>query len=198
MVEAPRRADYLDAARRAAPRDRSGVLRDPRPQMTSHDLAAAMEPNSVAAALVFENRWAAVSPGRPPHGGQLIASEGRIPIQAIIASLEADESPHAPIEPTMPLRPLAGDAGRRRPARWYCPHVRWARPRSSPTASTGADRREDRRTPVTTTATAAPSPSPAAPSTRSSSTSPATSTPTTKHKYAPGSDGLTTNRRRPR
>jgi hypothetical protein len=55
-------------------------------------LAAAMEPNSVAAALVFENRWAApFAEAARRSGGQLIAN-GRIPIQAIIASLEADEA----------------------------------------------------------------------------------------------------------
>jgi hypothetical protein len=55
-------------------------------------LAAAMEPNSVAAALVFENRWAApFASAARRSGGQLIAS-GRIPIQAIVASLEADET----------------------------------------------------------------------------------------------------------
>ena len=55
-------------------------------------LAAAMEPNSVAAALVFENRWAApFASAARRSGGQLIAN-GRIPIQAIIASLEADEA----------------------------------------------------------------------------------------------------------
>ena len=55
-------------------------------------LAAAMEPGSVAAALVYENRWAApFASAARRSGGQLIAS-GRIPIQAIVASLEADEA----------------------------------------------------------------------------------------------------------
>ena len=55
-------------------------------------LAAAMEPGSVAAVLVYENRWAApFASAARRAGGQLIAS-GRIPIQAIIASLEADEA----------------------------------------------------------------------------------------------------------
>jgi hypothetical protein len=55
-------------------------------------LAAAMEPDSVAAALVFENRWAApFASAVRRSGGQLIAN-GRIPIQAILASLEADEA----------------------------------------------------------------------------------------------------------
>ena len=55
-------------------------------------LAAAMEPDSVAGVLVFENRWAApFASAARRAGGQLVAS-GRIPIQAIIASLEADEA----------------------------------------------------------------------------------------------------------
>ena len=54
-------------------------------------LAAAMEPGSVAGVLIYENRWAApFASAARRSGGQLIA-EGRIPIQAIIASLEADE-----------------------------------------------------------------------------------------------------------
>lgn len=53
-------------------------------------LAAAMEPGSVAGVLVYENLWAApFAAAARRAGGQLIAS-GRIPIQAIIASLEAD------------------------------------------------------------------------------------------------------------
>ena len=56
------------------------------------DLAAAMEPGSVAGVLVWENRWAApFASAARRAGGQLIAN-GRIPIQAILASLEADEA----------------------------------------------------------------------------------------------------------
>jgi len=55
-------------------------------------LAAAMEPGSVAGVLVYENRWAApFAAAARRAGGQLIAN-GRIPIQAIIASIEADEA----------------------------------------------------------------------------------------------------------
>ena len=55
-------------------------------------LAAAMDPGSTAGVLIWENLWAApfVSAARR-SGGQLIAN-GRIPIQAIIASIEADEA----------------------------------------------------------------------------------------------------------
>jgi hypothetical protein len=51
-------------------------------------LAEAMEPGSVAGVLVWENRWAApFAAAARRAGGQLIAS-GRIPIQAIAASME--------------------------------------------------------------------------------------------------------------
>ena len=53
-------------------------------------LAAAMEPGSVAGVLVWENRWAApFASAARRAGGQLIAT-GRIPIQAIAASIEAE------------------------------------------------------------------------------------------------------------
>ena len=53
-------------------------------------LAAAMEPGTVAGVLVWENSWAApFASAARRSGGQLIGS-GRIPIQAIIASLEAE------------------------------------------------------------------------------------------------------------
>ena len=54
-------------------------------------LAAAMEPGSTAGVLIWENLWAArFGAAARRSGGQLIAN-GRIPIQAIIASIEADE-----------------------------------------------------------------------------------------------------------
>ena len=54
------------------------------------NLAAAMDPGSVAAALVYENLWAApFGSAMRRAGGQLIAN-GRIPIQAIIAAVEDD------------------------------------------------------------------------------------------------------------
>ena len=55
-------------------------------------LAAAMDPGSTAGVLVYENIWAApFAAAARRSGGQLIAN-GRIPIQAIIASIEADEA----------------------------------------------------------------------------------------------------------
>jgi len=54
-------------------------------------LAAAMEPGSTAGVLIWENLWAApFASAARRAGGQLIAN-GRIPIQAIIASVEADD-----------------------------------------------------------------------------------------------------------
>jgi Family of unknown function (DUF6325) len=56
--------------------------------------AAAVEPGTVAAVLVWENRWAApVAAALRRSGGQLVAT-GRIPVQAIIASLDATEAVH--------------------------------------------------------------------------------------------------------
>jgi hypothetical protein len=52
--------------------------------------AAALEPGSTAGLLVYENRWAAPFGAAVRHcGGQLVAS-GRIPIQALIASIEEE------------------------------------------------------------------------------------------------------------
>ena len=56
------------------------------------EAAEALQPGSAAAVLVWENRWAApIAIALRRSGGQLVAS-GRIPIQAILASLEATES----------------------------------------------------------------------------------------------------------
>jgi hypothetical protein len=55
------------------------------------EAAAALEPGTSAAVLVWENRWAApVAVAVRKSGGQLVAS-GRIPIQAILAALDATE-----------------------------------------------------------------------------------------------------------
>ena len=54
-------------------------------------VAAAMEPGSSAAVLVWENKWAApFGSACRRAGGQLIAS-GRIPVQALLGVIEADE-----------------------------------------------------------------------------------------------------------
>jgi hypothetical protein len=65
----------------------SGLIR-------SEDLqeaAEVLEPGTSAAVLIWENRWAApVAVALRRSGGQLVAS-GRIPVQAIIAALDATE-----------------------------------------------------------------------------------------------------------
>src|SRR5215213_3933945 len=49
----------------------------------------ALDLGSAAAVLVFENRWAApFASAVRRNGGQLVAS-GRIPVQAVLASLDA-------------------------------------------------------------------------------------------------------------
>jgi hypothetical protein len=54
-------------------------------------VAAAIEPGSSAAVLVWENTWAApFASAVRRSGGQLVAS-GRIPIQALLAAIEADD-----------------------------------------------------------------------------------------------------------
>jgi hypothetical protein len=55
------------------------------------EAAAALEPGTSAALLVFENRWAApFASAVRRSGGQLVAS-GRIPVQAILAALQATQ-----------------------------------------------------------------------------------------------------------
>jgi hypothetical protein len=62
--------------------------------LTDEDVVAigeAIEPGSSAAVLVWENTWAAPFASAVRRaGGQLVAS-GRIPIQAIVGALEADD-----------------------------------------------------------------------------------------------------------
>ena len=58
------------------------------------EAAGALEHGTVAGILVWENRWAApVATALRRSGGQLAAS-GRIPVQAILASLDASEPIH--------------------------------------------------------------------------------------------------------
>ncbi|MFL6131354.1 MAG: DUF6325 family protein [Nocardioidaceae bacterium] len=55
-------------------------------------LAEAMDPGSTAGVIIYENLWAApFASAARRAGGQLIAN-GRIPIQAILAAVEADEA----------------------------------------------------------------------------------------------------------
>jgi hypothetical protein len=54
-------------------------------------LAAAMEPGTTCGVVVWENKWAApFASAARRAGGQLVAS-GRIPIQALLASIQAED-----------------------------------------------------------------------------------------------------------
>ena len=53
-------------------------------------IAVAMEPDSVAGVLVYENSWAAPFASAARRAGAQLVATGRIPIQAIAASIEAE------------------------------------------------------------------------------------------------------------
>ncbi len=57
-----------------------------------NEAGGALEPGTSAALLVYENRWAApLATALRRSGGQLVAS-GRIPVQAVLAALDAAEA----------------------------------------------------------------------------------------------------------
>ena len=53
-------------------------------------VAAAVEPGSTAALLVWENTWAAPFASAIRRAGGQLAASGRIPVQALLAAIEAD------------------------------------------------------------------------------------------------------------
>jgi hypothetical protein len=60
-------------------------------QLSIEGAAKALEPGTSAALIVFENSWAApLASALRRSGGQLVAS-GRIPVQAVLAALDAAE-----------------------------------------------------------------------------------------------------------
>ena len=59
------------------------------------EAAKALEPGTSAALLVFENRWAAPFASALRRSGAQLVASGRIPIQAILAALEAAEEAEA-------------------------------------------------------------------------------------------------------
>ncbi len=66
----------------------SGLLGDD----DAEEASAALEPGTTAAVLVYENSWAGpFAAAVRRSGGQLVAS-GRIPVQALIAALDAAEA----------------------------------------------------------------------------------------------------------
>jgi hypothetical protein len=62
------------------------------------ELATVMAPGSVAAAVVYENVWAAPFASALRRAGGQLVSAGRIPIQAIMAAIEADVALEAELE----------------------------------------------------------------------------------------------------
>jgi hypothetical protein len=64
------------------------------------DLAVTIEPGSSAAVLVWENLWAAPFCTAVRHAGGQLAASGRIPIQAVIAAIEADAAETEEIKKT--------------------------------------------------------------------------------------------------
>ena len=54
------------------------------------EAAAAVEGGSSAALIVYENRWAAPFAAAVRRGGGQLVAFGRIPIQAMLAALDAD------------------------------------------------------------------------------------------------------------
>jgi hypothetical protein len=59
------------------------------------EAAKALEPGTSAALMVFENRWAAPLASTLRRSGAQLVATGRIPVQAILAALEAAEEAEA-------------------------------------------------------------------------------------------------------
>jgi uncharacterized protein DUF6325 len=66
----------------------SGLLSDE----DTDEAAAALEPGTSAALLVYENRWAAPFATAVRRGGGQLVASGRIPVQALISALDAAEA----------------------------------------------------------------------------------------------------------
>jgi hypothetical protein len=65
------------------------------------EAGAALEPGNSAGILVYENLWAAPFARAMRRSGAQLVAGGRIPVQALLASLDAAEA-------TAPDRPVAG------------------------------------------------------------------------------------------
>lgn len=55
------------------------------------EAGAALEPGSSAGILVYENTWAAPFAAALRRGGAQLVASGRIPVQAVLAALDATE-----------------------------------------------------------------------------------------------------------
>ena len=60
------------------------------------EAAAAIEPGSSAGILVYENTWAAPFAAALRRGGAQVVASGRIPMQAVLESLESAEAADQP------------------------------------------------------------------------------------------------------
>jgi hypothetical protein len=58
----------------------------------AQEAANALEPGRSAAVLVYENRWAAPFAAALRRSGAQLVANGRIPIQAMLAALDAAEA----------------------------------------------------------------------------------------------------------
>ena len=70
----------------------SGILGD----QDYEEAGAALEPGTSAAILVYENRWAAPLATALRRGGAQLIAGGRIPVQALLAALDAAEATARP------------------------------------------------------------------------------------------------------
>ncbi|KUM92068.1 hypothetical protein AQI88_34250 [Streptomyces cellostaticus] len=68
------------------------------------DAGTALEPGNSAAIIVYENLWAAPLAVALRRGGAQLVAAGRIPVQALLASLEAAESHNAEPASASPRR----------------------------------------------------------------------------------------------
>ena len=66
----------------------SGLLSDE----DTEEAATALEPGTSAALLIYENRWAAPFAAAARRSGAQLVASGRIPIQAMIAALDAADA----------------------------------------------------------------------------------------------------------
>ena len=59
------------------------------------EAGAVLEPGSSAGILIYENRWAAPFARELRRGGGQLVASGRIPVQAVLAALDAAEAAEA-------------------------------------------------------------------------------------------------------
>ena len=74
-----------------------------------NSLAAAIEPGSSAGVLVWENTWAAPFISAVRRSGGQLAASGRIPVQTLLAAIEADDQEEAADEGTTKLAATEGE-----------------------------------------------------------------------------------------